>query len=92
MIGRAQSTAFAESCDNLPFPQIEEVVGVGTFRGVEAGTRAGGGFASRCRPISWPWIREVVERLSAPAENELQNVVKLFQRKVVRYRNQPGDG
>ena len=34
---------------------------------------------------------EVVERLSAPAENELQNVVKLFQRKVVRYRNQPGD-
>ena len=30
---------------------------------------------------------EVVERLSAPAENELQNVVKLFQRKVVR----PGD-
>ena len=36
----------AESCDNLPFPQIEEVVGVGTFRGVEAGTRAGGGFAN----------------------------------------------
>src|ERR1700674_392318 len=34
---------------------------------------------------------KVVERLSAPAENELQNVVKLFQRKVVRYRNQPGD-
>ena len=34
---------------------------------------------------------EVVERLSTPAENELQNVVKLFQRKVVRYRNQPGD-
>jgi hypothetical protein len=34
---------------------------------------------------------EGVERLSAPAENELQNVVKLFQRKVVRYRNQPGD-
>ena len=34
---------------------------------------------------------EVVERLFAPAENELQNVVKLFQRKVVRYRNQPGD-
>jgi len=34
---------------------------------------------------------EVVERLSAPAENELQNVVKLFQRQVVRYRNQPGD-
>ena len=34
---------------------------------------------------------EVVERLSAPAENELQNVVKLFQRKVVRHRNQPGD-
>ena len=34
---------------------------------------------------------EVVERLSAPAENELQNVVNLFQRKVVRYRNQPGD-
>ena len=32
---------------------------------------------------------EVVERLSAPAENELQNVVKLFKRKVVRYRNQP---
>ena len=30
---------------------------------------------------------KVVERLSAPAENELQNVVKLFQRKVVR----PGD-
>jgi hypothetical protein len=28
---------------------------------------------------------KVVERLSAPAENELQNVVKLFQRKVVRY-------
>ncbi len=27
---------------------------------------------------------KVVERLSAPAENELQNVVKLFQRKVVR--------
>jgi hypothetical protein len=27
---------------------------------------------------------EVVERLSAPAENELQNVVKLFHRKVVR--------
>jgi hypothetical protein len=27
---------------------------------------------------------EVVERLFAPAENELQNVVKLFQRKVVR--------
>jgi hypothetical protein len=34
---------------------------------------------------------KVVERLSAPAENELQNVVKLFQRKVVRHRNQPGD-
>ena len=34
---------------------------------------------------------KVVERLSAPAENELQNVVKLFQRKVVRYRNQPGN-
>ena len=34
---------------------------------------------------------KVVERLSASAENELQNVVKLFQRKVVRYRNQPGD-
>ena len=32
---------------------------------------------------------KVVERLSAPAENELQNVVKLFQRKVVRHRNQP---
>jgi hypothetical protein len=32
---------------------------------------------------------EVVERLSAPAENELQNVVKLFKRKIVRYRNQP---
>jgi hypothetical protein len=31
---------------------------------------------------------EVVERLLDPAENELQNVVKLFQRKVVRYRNQ----
>jgi len=31
---------------------------------------------------------KVVERLSAPAENELQNVVK---RKVVRHRNQPGD-
>jgi hypothetical protein len=29
--------------------------------------------------------------LSAPAENELQNVVKLFQTRVVRYRNQPGD-
>ena len=29
--------------------------------------------------------------LSASVENELQNVVKLFQRKVVRYRNQPGD-
>src|SRR5260370_13548230 len=37
----------AKSCDNFLFPQIEEVVGVlGTFRGVEAGTRAGGGFAS----------------------------------------------
>jgi hypothetical protein len=35
---------------------------------------------------------EVVERLLDPAENELQNVVKLFQRKVVRYRNQLGDG
>ena len=34
---------------------------------------------------------KVVQRLSAPAENELQNVVKLFQRKVVRYRNQPGE-
>jgi hypothetical protein len=34
---------------------------------------------------------EVVERLLDPAENELQNVVKLFQRKVVRYRNLPGD-
>ena len=34
---------------------------------------------------------KVVERLSAPAENELQNVVKLFQRKVVRHRNQQGD-
>jgi hypothetical protein len=34
---------------------------------------------------------EVVERLSATAENELQNVVKLFQRKFVRYRNQPHD-
>jgi hypothetical protein len=28
---------------------------------------------------------EVVERLFAPAKNELQNVVKLFKRKVVRY-------
>ena len=34
---------------------------------------------------------KVVERLSAPAENELQNVVKLFQGKIVRYRNQLGD-
>jgi len=41
----------------------------------------------RRRPISLVVDTEVVERLSAPAENELQNVVKLFQRKVVR----PGD-
>ena len=38
----------------------------------------------RRRPISLVVDTEVVERLSAPAENELQNVVKLFQRKVVR--------
>jgi len=30
---------------------------------------------------------EVVEGLSAPAENELQNVVKFFQRQAVRFLN-----
>jgi len=64
---------------------------IGTFRGAEAGTRAGSEFASGVVCQSWPVDAEVVERLSAPAENELQNVVKLFQRNVVRYRNQPGD-
>jgi hypothetical protein len=56
-----------------------------TFRGAEAGTRAqevGSQVALLASLLAVD--TEVVERLYAPAENELQNVVKLFQRKVVR--------
>jgi hypothetical protein len=64
---------------------------IGTFRGakLELAQEVGSQVASAANLLVVD--TEVVERLSAPAENELQNVVKLFQRKVVRYRNQPGD-
>ena len=61
---------------NLPFPQIEEVVGIEELFAapkLELAQEVGSQVASSANLL--PVDTEVVERLSAPAENELQNVV-----------------